>query len=101
MITTILNTTLTITFFILAIWLVLYLTYKFGRFKGEEAMADEMVRLRQSRWQDGYRVGHERGHQEGYRDGYTKGRAEGYDDGRRYEAITHHNEEEIKRQLNL
>ena len=40
-------------------------------------------------------------HKEGYRDGYEKGRAEGYDDGRRYEAITHHNEEEIKRQLKL
>lgn len=99
--TTILHDALLLTFTIMAISMVLWLTYKFGRFLGEEAMADEMARLRQSRWQDGYRVGHERGHQEGYRDGYTKGRAEGYDDGRRYEAISHHNEEEMKRQLNL
>ena len=97
--TTILDTTLTLAFIILFISLVLWLTYKFGRFRGEEAMADEMARLRQSRWQDGYRVGQEHGHQRGYNEGYTKGRAEGYDDGRRYEAITHHNEEEIKRQL--
>lgn len=93
------NTALEITFTLMVISLVLWLMYKFGRFRGEEAMADEMARLRQSRYQDGYRVGYERGHTEGYNKGYTKGRAEGYDDGRRYEAITHHNEEEIKRQL--
>lgn len=93
------NDILVLSFTIIGTWLLLYLTYKFGRFKGEEAMADEMARLRQSRYQDGYRVGYERGQTEGYNKGYTKGRAEGYDDGRRYEAITHHNEEEIKRQL--
>lgn len=92
---------LLLSFTLIGIGLILYLTYKFGRFKGEEAMADEMVRLRQSRYQDGYRVGYERGQAEGYDKGYTKGRAEGYDDGRRYEAITHHNEEEIKRQMKL
>lgn len=95
------NDILLLSFTLIGIWLLLYLTYKFGRFKGEEAMADEMARLRQSRYQDGYRVGYERGQAEGYDKGYTKGRAEGYDDGRRYEAITHHNEEEIKRQLKL
>lgn len=93
------NTALEMTFTLMVISLVLWLMYKFGRFRGEEAMADEMARLRQSRYQDGYRVGYERGQTEGYNKGYTKGRAEGYDDGRRYEAITHHNEEEIKRQL--
>lgn len=93
------NDILVLSFTIIGAWLPLYLTYKLGRFKGEEAMADEMARLRQSRYQDGYRVGYERGQAEGYNKGYTKGRAEGYDDGRRYEAITHHNEEEIKRQL--
>ena len=93
------DTALEMTFNLMVVWLVLFLTYKFGRSRGEEAMADEMARLRQSRYQDGYRVGYERGQTEGYNKGYTKGRAEGYDDGRRYEAITHHNEEEIKRQL--
>lgn len=93
------NDILVLSLIIIGTWLILYLAYKFGRFKGEEAMADEMARLRQSRYQDGYRAGYERGQAEGYNKGYTKGRAEGYDDGRRYEAITHHNEEEIKRQL--
>ncbi len=95
------NDILLLSFTLIGIWLILYLTYKFGRFKGEETMADEMARLHQSRYQDGYRVGYERGQAEGYDKGYTKGRAEGYDDGRRYEAITHHNEEEIKRQMKL
>ena len=84
---------LTFLFYATSVYVVLWLTYKFGR------LADEVARLRQSRWKEGYTIGRERGHKEGYRDGYEKGRAEGYDDGRRYEAITHHNEEEIKRQL--
>lgn len=92
---------LTILLFATSVYVVLWLTYKFGFYRAEEAMADEVARLRQSRWKEGYTMGRERGHQEGYRDGYEKGRAEGYDDGRRYEAITHHNEEEIKRQLKL
>lgn len=93
---------LTILFYATSVYVVLLITYKLGRYRAEESMADEVARLRQSRWDEGYRAGRERGHQEGYRDGYEKGRAEGYDDGRRYEAITHHNEEEeIKRQLKL
>ncbi len=104
---------LTILFYALvyctALYVVLRFTYKLGRYRAEEAMADEVARLRQSRWKEGYTIGREqgytrgrdRGRQEGYRDGYEKGRAEGYDDGRRYEAITHYNEEEIKRQLKL
>lgn len=96
---------LTILFYALLYSTILYValrfTYKLGRYRAEEAMADEVARLRQSRWKEGYTMGRERGHKEGYRDGYEKGRAEGYDDGRRYEAITHHNEEEIKRQLKL
>lgn len=92
---------LTILLFATSVYVVLWLTYKLGRCRAEEAMADEVARLRQSRWKEGYTMGRERGHKEGYRDGYEKGRAEGYDDGRRYEAITHHNEEEIKRQLKL
>lgn len=77
---------LTILFYATSVYVVLWLTYKFGFYRAEESMADEVARLRQSRWDEGYRAGRERGHQEGYRDGYTKGRAEGYDDGRRYEA---------------
>ena len=92
---------LTILFYAASVYVVLWLTYKLGRYRAEEAMADEVARLRQSRWKEGYTRGRERGHEEGYHDGYAKGRAEGYDDGRRYEAITHHNEEEIKRQLKL
>lgn len=100
---------LTFLFYATSVYVVLWLTYKLGRYRAEEAMADEVARLRQSRWKEGYTMGREqgytrgrdRGHKEGYRDGYEKGRAEGYDDGRRYEAITHHNEEEIKRQLKL
>lgn len=92
---------LTILFYATSVYVVLWLTYKFGFYRAEEAMADEVARLRQSRWKEGYTMGRERGHKEGYRDGYEKGRAEDYDDGRRYEAITHHNEEEIKRQLKL
>lgn len=92
---------LTILFYATSVYVVLWLTYKLGRYRAEEAMADEVACLRQSRWKEGYRAGRERGHKEGYRDGYEKGRAEGYEDGRRYEAITHHNEEEIKRQLKL
>lgn len=92
---------LTFLFYATSVYVVLWLTYKFGFYRAEEAMADEVARLRQSCWKEGYTMGRERGHKEGYRDGYEKGRAEGYDDGRRYEAITHHNEEEIKRQLKL
>lgn len=92
---------LTFLFYATSVYVVLWLTYKFGFYRAEESMADEVARLRQSRWKEGYTIGRERGHKEGYRDGYEKGRAEGYDDGRRYEAITHHNEEEIRRQLKL
>ena len=92
---------LTILFYATSVYVVLWLTYKLGRYRAEEAMADEVARLRQSRWKEGYTIGRKRGHKEGYRDGYAKGRAEGYEDGRCYEAITHHNEEEIKRQLKL
>ena len=44
-------------------------------------------------------MGRERGHKEGYREGYAKGRAEGYDDGRRYEAITEHNREQLEKMI--
>jgi flagellar biosynthesis/type III secretory pathway protein FliH len=72
---------LTILFYATSVYVVLWLTYKLGRYRAEEAMADEVARLRQSRWKEGYTIGRERGHKEGYRDGYAKGRAEGYEDG--------------------
>ena len=94
---------LTILFYALvyctALYVVLQFTYKLGRYRAEEAMADEVARLRQSRWKEGYTIGRERGHKEGYRDGYAKGRAEGYDDGRRYEAITEHNKEQLEKMI--
>lgn len=86
-------------FYSTALYVVLQFTYKLGRYRAEEAMADEVARLRQSRWDEGYRAGRERGHKEGYRDGYAKGRAEGYDDGRRYEAITEHNREQLEKMI--
>lgn len=94
---------LTILFYALvyctALYVVLQFTYKLGRYRAEEAMADEVARLRQSCWKEGYTIGRERGHKEGYRDGYAKGRAEGYDDGRRYEAITEHNREQLEKMI--
>ena len=94
---------LTILFYALlystTLYVVLRLTYKLGRYRAEEAMADEVARLRQSCWKEGYTIGRERGHKEGYRDGYAKGRAEGYDDGRRYEAITEHNREQLEKMI--
>lgn len=94
---------LTILFYALiyctALYVVLQFTYKLGRYRAEEAMADKVARLRQSRWKEGYTIGRERGHKEGYRDGYAKGRAEGYDDGRRYEAITEHNREQLEKMI--
>ena len=90
---------LTILFYATSVYVVLWLTYKFGFYRAEEAMADEVARLRQSRWKEGYTIGRERGHKEGYRDGYAKGRAEGYDDGRRYEAITEHNREQLEKMI--
>lgn len=90
---------LTILFYATSVYVVLWLTYKFGFYRAEEAMADEVARLRQSRWKEGYTIGRERGHKEGYRDGYAKGRAEGYDDGRRYEAITEHNKEQLEKMI--
>lgn len=94
---------LTILFYALAyctaLYVVLQFTYKLGRYRAEEAMADEVARLRQSCWKEGYTIGYERGHKEGYRDGYAKGRAEGYDDGRRYEAITEHNREQLEKMI--
>ena len=94
---------LTILFYALvyctALYVVLQFTYKLGRYRAEEAMADEVARLRQSRWKEGYTIGRERGHKEGYRDGYAKGRADGYDDGRRYEAITEHNREQLEKMI--
>ena len=90
---------LTILFYSTSVYVVLWLTYKLGRYRAEEAMADEVARLRQSRWKEGYTIGRERGHKEGYRDGYAKGRAEGYDDGRRYEAITEHNREQLEKMI--
>ena len=92
---------LTILFYALlcstTLYVVLRFTYKLGRYRAEEAMADEVARLRQSRFKEGYTMGRERGHKEGYREGYAKGRAEGYDDGRRYEAITEHNREQLEK----
>lgn len=102
---------LTILFYALlystTLYVVLRFTYKLGRYRAEEAMADEVARLRQSRWKEGYTIGREqgytrgrdRGHKEGYREGYAKGRAEGYDDGRRYEAITEHNREQLEKMI--
>ena len=90
---------LTFLFYATSVYVVLWLTYKLGRYRAEEAMADEVARLRQSRWKEGYTIGRERGHKEGYRDGYAKGRAEGYDDGRRYEAITEHNREQLEKMI--
>ena len=90
---------LTILFYATSVYVVLWLTYKFDFYRTEEAMADEVARLRQSRWKEGYTIGRDRGHKEGYRDGYAKGRAEGYDDGRRYEAITEHNKEQLEKMI--
>ena len=94
---------LTILFYALvyctALYVVLQFTYKLGRYRAEEAMANEVARLRKSRWKEGYTIGRDRGHKEGYRDGYAKGRAEGYDDGRRYEAITEHNREQFEKMI--
>ena len=90
---------LTILFYATSVYVVLRLTYKLGCYRTEEAMADEVARLRQSRWKEGYTIGRERGHKEGYRDGYAKGRAEGYDDGRRYEAITEHNRKQLDKMI--
>lgn len=90
---------LTILFYATSVYVVLWLTYKFGRYRAEEAMADEVARLRQSRWKEGYTIGRERGHKEGYREGYAKGRTDGYDDGRRYEAITEHNREQLEKMI--
>lgn len=90
---------LTILFYALiystTLYVVLRFTYKLGRYRAEEAMADEVARLRQSRWKEGYTIGRERG----YSEGYAKGRAEGYDDGRRYEAITEHNREQLEKMI--
>lgn len=90
---------LTILFYATSVYVVLWLTYKFGFYQVEESMADEVARLRQSRWKEGYTIGRDRGHKEGYREGYAKGRAEGYDDGRRYEAITEHNKEQLEKMI--
>lgn len=90
---------LTILFYALlystTLYVVLRFTYKLGRYRAEEAMADEVARLRQSCWKEGYTIGRERG----YSEGYAKGRAEGYDDGRRYEAITEHNREQLEKMI--
>lgn len=90
---------LTILFYATSVYVVLWITYKLGRYRAEEAMADEVARLRQSRWKEGYTIGRERGHKEGYREGYAKGRTDGYDDGRRYEAITEHNREQLEKMI--
>ena len=63
---------LTFLFYATSVYVVLWLTYKFGRYRAEEAMADEVARLRQSRWKEGYTIGRERGHKEGYRDGLDR-----------------------------
>lgn len=90
---------LTILFYALlystTLYVVLRFTYKLGRYRAEEAMADEVARLRQSCWKEGYTIGRERG----YSEGYAKGRTEGYEDGRRYEAITEHNREQLEKMI--
>lgn len=82
-------------FYSTTLYVVLRFTYKLGRYRAEEAMADEVARLRQSCWKEGYTIGRERG----YSEGYAKGRTEGYDDGRRYEAITEHNREQLEKMI--
>lgn len=82
-------------FYSTTLYVVLRFTYKLGRYRAEEAMADEVARLRQSCWKEGYTIGRERG----YSEGYAKGRTEGYEDGRRYEAITEHNREQLEKMI--
>lgn len=90
---------LTILFYALlystTLYVVLRFTYKLGRYRAEEAMADEVARLRQSRWKEGYTIGRE----QGYTRGRDRGHKEGYDDGRRYEAITEHNREQLEKMI--
>lgn len=86
---------LTILFYATSVYVVLWLTYKFGFYRAEESIADEVARLRQSCWKEGYTIGRERG----YSEGYAKGRTEGYEDGRRYEAITEHNREQLEKMI--
>lgn len=84
-----------------------YLIFKVGRLKGQE---DQLIAERargDKLWHQGYssgyaegiKLGKLQGHHEGLKEGLSKGRAEGYEDGRRYEAVTHHNQTELEKLL--
>lgn len=72
-----------------------YVTYKAGYNRGSKDLSNHLSRRELIRWDEGYKAGLELGEKRGY----TKGRAEGYEDGRRYEAVTHHNQTELEKLL--
>lgn len=71
------------------------LAYRLGFLNGRDTGYDEASRDIEGRYAEGYKHGQAIGE----KIGYTKGRAEGYEDGRRYEAVTHHNQTELEKLL--
>lgn len=86
---------LTCLWFVLCIIIIHYLCFRLGYLYGRDKAYSAASRECEKQYAEGYKHGQATGE----KIGYTKGRAEGYEDGRRYEAVTHHNQTELEKLL--
>lgn len=91
-------TTLTITLLplgLLALYLATAMGYHYGCRRTKAEARDELRQVTSNTRLAAYDEGYTRG----YEDGHKAGKHEGYDDGRRYEAATHHNQQVIEAEI--
>lgn len=96
-----------LSFILFWVYVFAYLIFKAGRYKGQEDLLTAQRAQGDKLWHQGYssgyaegiKLGKLQGHHEGLKEGLSKGRVEGYEDGRRYEAVTHHNQTELEKLL--
>lgn len=86
---------LTCVWIVLGIIASLCLCFRLGYLNGRDDANSAARRECDKQYAEGYKHGQTTGEEIGY----TKGRAEGYEDGRRYEAVTHHNQTELEKLL--
>lgn len=77
---------------LLALCLATALGYQHGCRRTKAQASDELRRATSNTRLTAYDEGYTRG----YDDGHKAGKQEGFDDGRRYEAATHHNQQIIE-----
>lgn len=88
-----------LSFILLWVYVLAYLIFKAGCYKGQEDQLTAQRAQGDKLWRQGYasgyaegiKLGKLQGYHEGLKEGLAKGREEGYNDGRRYEAAVRHN----------